>query len=105
MNPLILGYPDYSLPFVLHTDSSNSGLGAELYQRQSGIMRVIRYGSRTISPAKRNYHLHSVSQNSYYSCFCCFHFMFAFSCFVFACRNLVVSFSLSKFVRFIVNYL
>ena len=31
--------------------------------------------------------------------------MFAFSCFVFACRNLVVSFSLSKFVRFIVNYL
>ena len=46
-----------------------------------------------------------LSQNSYYSCFRCFHFMFAFSCFVFACRNLVVSFSLSKFVRFISNYL
>ena len=55
--------------------------------------------------SRRIQELRHLSQNSYYSCFCCFHFMFAFSCFVFACRNLVVSFSLSKFVRFIVNYL
>lgn len=58
-NPPILGYPHYGLPFVLHTDASNEGLGAVLYQRQSGKMRVIGYGSRTLTTAEKNYHLHS----------------------------------------------
>ncbi|XP_068738778.1 uncharacterized protein [Montipora capricornis] len=58
-NPPILGYPDYRLSFVLHTDASNEGLGAVLYKRQSGKMRVIGYGSRTLTTAEKNYHLHS----------------------------------------------
>ena len=55
----VLGYPDFSQPFVLHTDASQEGLGAVLYQRQDGKMRVIGYWPRSLTKAERNYHLHS----------------------------------------------
>lgn len=58
-HPPVLGYPDFDLPFVLHTDASEQGLGAVLYQQQSGMLRVIGYGSRTLTSAEKNYHLHS----------------------------------------------
>ena len=58
-NPPVMAFPDFSLPFILHTDASSEGLGAILYQRQQGKLRVIGYGSRTLSPAEKNYNLHS----------------------------------------------
>ena len=58
-NPPVLAYPDYSSPFVLHTDASEVGLGAILYQRQNGKMRVVGYGSRSLTPAEKRYQLHS----------------------------------------------
>lgn len=58
-NPPILAYPNFNLPFILNTDASNEGSGAVLYQRQDNKLRVIGYGSRTLTPAERNYHLHS----------------------------------------------
>ena len=59
VSPPILGYPDFSKSFVLHTDASQEGLGAVLYQKQDGKMRVIGYGSRSLTKAEKNYYLHS----------------------------------------------
>lgn len=58
IEPPILGYPDLTRPFVLHTDVSQEGLGAVLYQRQNNKMVVIGYGSRTLTPPEKNYHMH-----------------------------------------------
>lgn len=58
-NPPVLGYPDFDLPFVLHLDASEQGLGAVLHQRQGGKLRVIAYGSRMLTPVEQNHHLHS----------------------------------------------
>ena len=58
-SPPILAYPQYTNPFIVLTDASQDGLGAVLYQRQGGQLRVIAYASRTLSPAEKNYHLHS----------------------------------------------
>ena len=56
----ILAYPDYQLPFTLHTDSSTDGLGAVLYQKQNGKQRVIAYASRSVSKAESNYPAHKL---------------------------------------------
>ena len=56
----ILAYPNYKLPFILHTDSSLEGLGAVLYQIQNGVKRVIAYASRSLNKSAINYPVHKL---------------------------------------------
>lgn len=54
-----MAYPDFQRLFVFHKDTSKDGLGAVLYQYQDDIFRFVAYGSRNLTPAEKNYHLHS----------------------------------------------
>ena len=54
-HPPVLGYPDFSLPFVLHTDASEAAVGAVLSQCIDGHERVVSYWSRQLSKPERNY--------------------------------------------------
>ena len=57
----ILAYANYKKPFKLHTDASENGLGAVLYQKQDdGMEHVIAYASRTLSKSKQNYDTHKL---------------------------------------------
>ena len=58
-SPPVLAFPDFELPFLLNTDASADGLGAVIYQRQHGKLRVVAFGSRSLSPSEKNYYLHS----------------------------------------------
>ena len=51
-----IAYPDFDLPFILHTEASGVGLGCELFQTQDGSIRVIGYSSRTLTGSEGKYH-------------------------------------------------
>ena len=57
----ILAYTNYKKTFKLHTDVSENGLGAVLYQKQDdGTDCVIAYASQTLSKSERNYNAHKL---------------------------------------------
>ena len=56
----VLGYAHSRLPYVLHTDASTTGLGAALYQKQNGEMRVIAYANRGLSCSEARYPAHKL---------------------------------------------
>ena len=53
----VLAYADYTKPFQVHTDASELGLGAVLYQAQDdGTTRVIAFASHSLSNSEQRYH-------------------------------------------------
>ena len=58
---LILTYANYRKPFKLHTDASENGLGAVLYQKQDDNTDcVVAYASQTLLKSERNYDAHKL---------------------------------------------
>ena len=57
----ILPYANYKKPFQLHTDASDLGLGAVLYQRDDdNQQRVIAFASHSLSNSEKNYPAHKL---------------------------------------------
>lgn len=54
-SPPILAYPDFSKPFILTTDASNSAVGGILGQVQDGKERVIQYAGRSLNKHETQY--------------------------------------------------
>ena len=50
----VLGYADFTKPFILEIDASFQGLGAVLSQKQEGRTRVIAYASRGLRGSERD---------------------------------------------------
>ncbi len=56
----VLAYADFTKPFILHTDASQDGLGAVLYQDQSTRKKVIGYVSRRMNDLESHYPAHKL---------------------------------------------
>ena len=53
----MLACADYEKPFKVHTDASESGLEAVLYQDQEdGMTGVVTYASRSLLKSEKRYH-------------------------------------------------
>ena len=55
INRPILAFPDFSMPFIVQTDASDTGMGAVLAQMQDGKERVISYASQALDATQRKY--------------------------------------------------
>ena len=51
----ILRLPDFSRPFIIRTDSSDTGMGAVLLQEYDDGVFPISFASKKFSPAEKNY--------------------------------------------------
>ena len=50
----VLGFAEFTKPFILKTDASHDGLSAILSQDQDGQRRVLAYASRRLRPTEKN---------------------------------------------------
>lgn len=51
----VLASPDYTKPFSLMCDASDTGVGCVLYQEEDGLEHPIAYASRTLNKCQRKY--------------------------------------------------
>lgn len=51
----ILASPDFTKPFIIMCDASNTGIGAVLYQEEDGLEHPIAFFSKTLNKCQRKY--------------------------------------------------
>lgn len=56
----VLAFADPNKPYTLHTDASLKGLGAVLYQEDSGGLRPVAFASRRVSATEQRYPVHQL---------------------------------------------
>ncbi|RXN10791.1 Retrovirus-related Pol polyprotein from transposon 297 [Labeo rohita] len=56
----VLAFADPTRPYVLHVDTSLSGLGAVLNQEHPGGLRPVAYASRKLSASEQRYPIHQL---------------------------------------------
>ena len=54
-NPPVVSFPDFALPFYLHTDASCSAIGAVLAQKHGQHDTVVAYASHVLTKAERKW--------------------------------------------------
>jgi hypothetical protein len=52
---LILSFPDFSKPFYIATDASQSGIAGVLFQKENDEQKFISFAARSLSKSERNY--------------------------------------------------
>lgn len=63
MNPPILGHPNFNLPFLVYTDSSEVGLGVVLVQQtELGNGEILAYGSCSLNQLRATTLLQNLSE-------------------------------------------
>lgn len=56
----VLAFANPQLPYVLHVDASQEGLGGVLYQDQGEGLRPVAFVSRSLTPSERHYPAHKL---------------------------------------------
>ena len=56
--PIMLHYPDWDVPFEIHTDASSNAVAAILCQNIKGQERVLMYASKTLLQNEQKYHIY-----------------------------------------------
>ena len=51
----VLSAPDFAEPFILATDASQYRVGTVLYQKIRGVMKFVRFGTKSLKKGQKNY--------------------------------------------------
>jgi hypothetical protein len=93
--PPVLAYPNFELPFILTTDSSQLAVAVVLSQVQGGMEQPLAYASRQLNQAERVY---SATEVTIILCQCHQHKLGCFSAILWPTKRLQTVTGYSPFI-------